>query len=100
MPAIGAASMMTTQTMIQTMIQTMALPPRDLSPLGHTDTDSPWKAEPRKSQSSATGSCASSGVLSCIEKGSDTGLQLGERQFAQRRATAEQKEPVRQIAGR
>jgi hypothetical protein len=38
-------------------------------------------------------------VLSCIEKGSDTGLQLVERQFAERRATAEQKESVREIAG-
>ena len=50
--------------------------------------------------SPAPRSCAGSGVLSCIEKGSDTGLQLGERQFAYRRATAEQQQAVRNVAVR
>jgi hypothetical protein len=39
-----------------------------------------------------------SGVLSCIEKGSDTDLQFGERQFAKWRATTEQQEPVRYVS--
>ena len=38
--------------------------------------------------------------MSCIEEGSDTGLQLVERQFAEWRATTEQKESVRNVAGR
>ena len=67
---------------------------------GRTNASRPGKSEPRESQWSATSSCSSSGVLSCIEKGSDTGLQLGERQFAKWRATTEQKETVRQITGR
>jgi hypothetical protein len=39
-----------------------------------------------------------SGVLSCIEKGSDTDLQFGERQFAKWRATTEEQEPVRYVS--
>jgi hypothetical protein len=39
----------------------------------------------------------SSGVLSCIEKGSDTDLQFSERQFAERRATTEEQQPIRYI---
>jgi hypothetical protein len=39
-----------------------------------------------------------SGVLSCIEKGSDTDLQFSERQFAEWRATTEEQEPVRYVS--
>lgn len=36
-------------------------------------------------------------MVSCIEKGSDTDLQLSERQFAKWRTTTEEQQPVRYV---